>query len=464
MGLASANTTGNKFFDGSDEDSDDYDSDEEDTNLHPDDCICLVATTEEDQATLEVYVYAPKTGGLYVHHDIALPAFPLALAWGDVNPAGGAGSYAAVGTFDTGIEVWNLDVLDPLEPSYVLGGKDTSRADAAAVNALINDDKVKRSGGGGAAAGKKKNKKAAWGGDEGLLPGSHTDAVMALSWNTVHRQVLASGSADHTVKVWDVTSKVNAPTTTFTHHKGKVQSVLWHPTEGTILATGGFDRQACLLDARLGDKPSSVRTMKINADCEALAWDPFRAERLVVATEDGDISCWDVRNLAQKLWTIKGGDSGVSDVSFSGAVPGLMATVSVDKTVCIWDAHHAGGGAPVKVDQKDLGGGKLYACGFYPSSDFLLGCGGTGGQLCLWEMGGEATIANAFRGRKPGAFEALEQAEEAKRIRDEDFEKMLAADDEASRQKKEAKKNTGLKGKNKNDAGKKKKVAKKGGR
>lgn len=453
MGLASANTTGSNFFDGDDSDEDAYDSDEEDTNLQPDDCLCLVATTEEDQATLEVYVYEPKSGGLYVHHDIALPAFPLAVAWGDVNPQGGAGSYAAIGTFDTGIEFWNLDVLDPLEPSFTLGGKDTSKAETAAITALMNEEKR--------AGGKKKNKKAAWGGDEGLLPGSHTDAVMSLSWNTVHRQVIASGSADNTVKVWDVTSAVNRPTTTFTHHKGKVQSVLWHPTEGTILATGGFDRQACLLDARLGDNPSAVRKMKIKADCESLAWDPFRAERLVVATEDGEISCWDVRNLSAKLWSASGGEFGVSDVSFSGAIPGLMASVSVDKTVVIWDAHHAGG-TPVKVDQKDLGGGKLYTCGFYPSSDFLLGCGGTGGQLCLWEMGSEASIAAAFKGRKPGAFEALEAEQRTAKGRDEDFERMMAQDAAERAAKKESNKKGsggGIKGK-KNDN--KKKPVKKG--
>mmetsp|Transcript_35831 Transcript_35831/g.48115 ORF Transcript_35831/g.48115 Transcript_35831/m.48115 type:complete len:303 (-) Transcript_35831:7-915(-) len=111
------------------DDDDDDDSDLEDTNLTADDALVLVAKTEEDFPSLEVHVYEQTTGNLYVHHDIPLPSFPLCLAHGDINNQGGAGNYCAVGTFDPGIEIWNLDVLDVLEPTCTLGGKDTSHAE-----------------------------------------------------------------------------------------------------------------------------------------------------------------------------------------------------------------------------------------------------------------------------------------------------------------------------------------------
>jgi len=144
-----------------------YDSDEEDTNLRPTDVLALCATTDtnDDFSTLEVYVYEPPTGNLYVHHDITLPSFPLCVAWGDVDSGGKAGNFAAVGTFEKGIEVWNLDVLDPLEPAFTLGGVDNTLTESMASAAMVESYNEQRN-----LSKKEKNKKRAdkkmGGGDE----------------------------------------------------------------------------------------------------------------------------------------------------------------------------------------------------------------------------------------------------------------------------------------------------------
>lgn len=254
---------------------------------------------------MEVNVYEQKTGNLFVHHDIPLPAFPLCLAHGDISPAGTAGNFCAVGTFGPGIEIWNLDVLNALEPSCVLGGEDTTMADEIMRHSMMNVTK------------KNNSKLNISQHKPGLKPGSHKDAVMALSWNKVHRQVIASGSADCTVKLWDVT-KPDTCAGTFTHHRDKVQSVLWHPQEGTLLATGSYDKTVALVDARAPD--DNVKRVKIPADCEALAWDPFNPQCLTVASEDGTISCWDVRKFSEKtpLWSMVATEfGGVSDISYN---------------------------------------------------------------------------------------------------------------------------------------------------
>jgi periodic tryptophan protein 1 len=139
----------------------------------------------------------------------------------------------AVGTFSPAIEIWNLDVLDPLEPTAVLGGIDPK--------AFVSKKSGKKS---------KKNKGKQQGDEnEGeWLPGSHEDSVMALSWNRTYRQALASGSADMSVKIWDVTTQ--ACSLSFAHHTDKVQAVVWNPAEAWLLASAAFDKTIKIVDCR----------------------------------------------------------------------------------------------------------------------------------------------------------------------------------------------------------------------
>ena len=295
--------------------NDDYDSEADDVKISPDDAMVVVAKTEDDFASLEIHVYDTKSGNLFVHHDIPLPAFPLCLAHGQIAMDGSSsgGNFCAVGTFEPGIEIWNLDVLNALEPSCVLGGEDTTYVDEVMKDNLLR-----------ASTGEKLRKSSQLADSTQLRPGSHTGAVMGLSWNQVHRHVIASGSADHTVKIWDVSHASGGDSSkaiagTFKHHNDKVQSVVWHPAEATILATGSYDRTVALLDAR-DSAGQNIKKVKIPSDCEALAWDPFHPQYLTAACEDGTVTTWDVRNFSDKapLWSFPANEfGGLTDLSYN---------------------------------------------------------------------------------------------------------------------------------------------------
>ena len=81
-----------------------------------------------------------------------------------------------MGTLGPEIELWNVDVLHAGNPHGRLRGGGPS------------EDKKKK---------KKKNKKKA-------DLGGHTDAVLGLSWNALQANVLASASADTSVRLWDL--------------------------------------------------------------------------------------------------------------------------------------------------------------------------------------------------------------------------------------------------------------------
>lgn len=106
------------------------------------------------------------------------------------------------------IDIWDLDIINCLEPAYSLGKK----------------------------AKKKKNIKHV----------GHDDAVLSLSWNSQFHHILASGSVDTTIILWDIDR--GEPNVTIRSFVDKVQCLEWHRLESQTLLAGLYFNEYTMLE------------------------------------------------------------------------------------------------------------------------------------------------------------------------------------------------------------------------
>jgi len=310
---------------------DEDEEDIEDFQIRGTDNLILAGHVEGDSSTLEVWVYNDVEDALYIHHDILLPSFPLALEWLSFDPESDTrGSLVAVGTMQPVIEIWDLDLVDCLEPAFKLGRK----------------------------ARKKK----------GIAGVGHKDAVLSLSWNTNCDHVLASGSVDQTVLLWDLTNQTVA--NKITSHKEKVQSIAFHPLEGHTLLTGCCDNTVRVFDCRTVDQH---KKWVLNGEVERVIWDHFNPYCCLASTEQGQVQYIDVRKDSVPVWTLSAHSEAVTGLAMSTQCPGCITTVSQDKVLKVWDIA---GDTPQFVCERDVKLGQLQTLMACPDAPFVVCMGG----------------------------------------------------------------------------------------
>ncbi|KAL3531343.1 hypothetical protein ACH5RR_010665 [Cinchona calisaya] len=362
-------------------DKDDEDSEElEDMTINPEDAVIVCACNEDDVSHLEVWILEGSEEGdpnMYVHHDIVIPAFPLCLAWLHCPlKEGEKGNFVAVGSMEPAIEIWDLDIIDEVQPSAVLGG-------------IIEKKK------------------------KGKEDDSHTDSVLGLAWNKEYRNVLASASADKLVKIWDVATGKCCDT--MEHHQTslsmchQVQAVAWNHSEPQVLLTGSFDHSVVEKDARISQ---TALKWSVAADVESLAWDPHAEKSFVVSLENGMVSGFDIRASSSNLssdakpsFTLHAHDKAVCSVSYNHLVPKFLATGSMDKMVKLWDLSYNQPSCIASKNPKALrhllllvsvACGAVFSVSFSDDCPFLLAVGGSKGKLELWETLSDTAVSTKY--------------------------------------------------------------------
>lgn len=109
---------------------------------------------------------------------------------------------------------------------------------------------------------------ATWGGEKWApQPSDDFDPVLRIDasarkvgqvlFNPSAANVLASASADHTIKLWDINNTDSGAAAILTGHTDGIQSIAWSP-DGSLLATTARDRKIRMFDPRLPASSSCV--------------------------------------------------------------------------------------------------------------------------------------------------------------------------------------------------------------
>ena len=170
----------------------------------------------------------------------------------------------------------------------------------------------------------------------GALPGlrvlaGDTGAVYSVAFSP-DRTVLASASADRTIRLWNVATgrQIGKP---LTGDKGEVNSVVFSP-DGAVLASGGDDGTIRLWNVatrRQIGKPLAGGDGAI----ESVAFSRSGAT-LASGGDDGTVRLWDVATRTEIGAPLIGGTQTVNSVAFSRNGT-MLASGDKDGTIRVWD-------------------------------------------------------------------------------------------------------------------------------
>ena len=156
---------------------------------------------------------------------------------------------------------------------------------------------------------------------------AHKAGIASLAFSPI-AQTLASSSSDGTIKLWNLRSRECSQTI-----KGYANCLAFSPN-GQTLAAGGWDRNIKLLQLSNPDNPV-ILAGHFNS-INAIAFSPDGGT-VVSASADGNVKFWDA-STGEHIHTLTGHQNSVTCLSFSSDGETVISG-GLDKTVKIWGVN-----------------------------------------------------------------------------------------------------------------------------
>ncbi|KAJ2864657.1 protein transport protein S31 [Coemansia erecta] len=187
-------------------------------------------------------------------------------------------------------------------------------------------------------------------GNEALLHSSsaHTGAVGGLEFNPFQGSLMASGSANGEVFIWDVVNEYKSYSPgPRSQRLDNITDLAWNNQVQHILATASNTGAVVVWDLRTRREAISFASPGVigggsagRAGISATAWNPASPTQLVTASSDDSnpvIMLWDLRNVNAPSQTFAGHNRGILALSWCRKDAGLLLSSGKDNRTICWN-------------------------------------------------------------------------------------------------------------------------------
>jgi WD40 repeat protein len=206
----------------------------------------------------------------------------------------------------------------------------------------------------------------------------HSDFVNTIAFSPDGRS-LASGSDDNTVIIWDVAS--GAPIKTLTGHSEWIHGVAFSP-DGSTLASASSDETVIIWDIASGTKLQVLTGHNSIVNCIAFSPD---GRTLASGSLDDHIILWNVTS-GEKLQTLDG-RAGIEGVAFSPDGR-TLASSSSGNVIILWDVANG-----TKLQTLTGHSDDVYSVTYSPDGH-IIASGSDDNSIILWDAASGARLQN----------------------------------------------------------------------
>eukprot|EP00761_Pharyngomonas_kirbyi_P013919 gb/GECH01013949.1/.p1 GENE.gb/GECH01013949.1/~~gb/GECH01013949.1/.p1 ORF type:complete len:547 (+),score=121.73 gb/GECH01013949.1/:1-1641(+) len=181
-------------------------------------------------------------------------------------------------------------------------------------------------------------------------------------------------------------------------HEGEVNRARYMPQNQSIIATHAASPDVLIFDYKKhpntpedNECKPQLRLTGHKKEGYGLSWNPFQQGTLASGSDDGFICVWDISETSEghggkvkPIYTFSEHNDVVEDVCFHKHHESVLASVSDDKSMKIWDLRNgAKGQASHTIQAHDA---EVNSVDFAPFNEYLFATGAADNNVKLWDM------------------------------------------------------------------------------